>query len=219
MKNVILAKGSEREVSLTIDDYFNSGYFSLDQLFSFAYQINHIYDLKPQNIFEVGIGNGIVSSYFKNAGYRVVTNDINPKLYPDNSYPIEELSIHTSGHDLIVACEVLEHIEFVKFHVVLKQFSKSAQRLYLTLPSMRKRIGCSINYDLPFNIKGTINLNLFLKRKRNLSDSMHFWELFSSKKTSLKKVLLLLNDNYKFVSFGYYPLNPYHYYFICSNEG
>ncbi|MFC4292479.1 hypothetical protein ACFOWX_08640 [Sphingorhabdus arenilitoris] len=54
-------RGAERETSLGKDGYFSDHYFSVLMMATFGHQINDIYNLKPRNIVEIGIGNGLIT--------------------------------------------------------------------------------------------------------------------------------------------------------------
>lgn len=210
-------RGEEREKNLDLSEYYSDSYFSLQQLCSFAHQINDIYKLQPQSILEVGIGNGFTSTFLKRAGFRVTTADINPNLEPDICAPIESLKKHLYGKkfDLIVCCEVLEHIPFDNFEKTLSFFSELSPRLYLTLPSYRKVIGFSGWCRLPklgFKNKSWL---LELPTSRAL-DKEHFWEVGYSRETSLTEINKKLKHFYSSVVSARYQFNPYHRSFTCS---
>lgn len=211
----MLEKGEFREKNLKISDYFDQGYFSLEQLFSYAFQINHVYSLNPVDIFEIGIGNGIFSDYFRKAGYKIYTNDINLNLKPNYNYPITDLSKFVKNIDLIVCCEVLEHVDFSYFEKIIMEFSRAGKRLYLTLPNYKQSFGFDLRLRIPKFKNISLNFFVFIKRKKILNE--HFWELGTSKKNSKSSVLKILKKYYCSVETGYYPQHTYHQFFICSN--
>ena len=73
-------RGENFEKSLPKSDYFNEAYFDIRQLMAQTMQIKLIHEMKPESIIEIGIGNGLTSSFFKNSGLEIVTADINSNL-------------------------------------------------------------------------------------------------------------------------------------------
>jgi SAM-dependent methyltransferase len=210
-------KGYEREKKLSKDIYFSENYFSMHQLSSLIHQLNHIYKLKPSSVLEIGIGNGFVSSFLRKAGIDVFTVDINPNLSPDIVSPISELpsKLVEKKFDLVVCCEVLEHMPFEDFEKSIKIFKLYSENLFLTLPS----------YDAWFGISGFLKLpkylNLFqfgfkINKKKNLIESEHFWELGSCRETSRKNIKEILSSQYNYIEHGTFELNCYHEYYICN---
>jgi len=209
-----------RELNLDKSVYYSDGYFNLRQLCSFAHQIHDIYHLKPINILEIGIGNGFTSSFLRRAGFEVVTVDINPNLDPDICCPISEIESFLEGRffDLIVCCEVLEHLPFEEFEASIKIFRMLGKRLYLTLPNYNRVFGASIFFDLPLYRfpRFVINAHFDVHRKKLLDPERgHFWEVGSSKLTTKKKLNKRLKSFYNSVRIREYTLNPYHISFLC----
>lgn len=218
MKNLI--KGFDREKYLDRTEYFNEAYFSLPQLFSFSHQIHLIHSLNPKNILEIGIGNGFVSNFLKNAGYKVTTADINPALEPDIVAPILDLRNEIEeGFDLVVCCEVLEHMPFELFVESIRVISDIGDNCLITLPRYKRRWGFNGLLDLPnVPIRG-FNINFSIPfYKKKLQDSAHFWEVGYNKQTSREALLEHLKCNFDEVINGFFHLNPYHEYFVCKES-
>jgi hypothetical protein len=213
-------KGEEREKNLARDEYFNNGYFSLRTLVSFTHQLNHIKKINPKTMLEIGKGNGFVSTYLKLSGVKVTTVDINPNLSPDIVASILDLPdiLKKEKYDLVVCCEVLEHLEFAQFEnclFILRQYSSN---LYLTLPQYRKWFGFSGFMRIP-KIDKIFRLGFYLRTKKNLDNGhIHFWEIDYEEKCSRSKILENLKKYYQRITNGCYELNPYHEFFICKGE-
>lgn len=206
-----ILRGFERERNLKKEAYYSDGYFTMHQLCSFAHQINDIYKFNAKSILEVGIGNGFVSTYMKRAGFDVTTVDINYELEPDLCAPISELTSRLSGKkfDLVVCCEVLEHMPFSEFEDAIRVFRALGSKLYLTLPNHNIVIGFGGFIRIPYLGVKLSELMVEIPRKRIL-DKEHFWEINSSKETSKKNILKLLSNYYPNISVQRYSLNPYH---------
>lgn len=211
-----LDKGFLREKKLNRKEYFSDAYFSLPQLCSLSHQIHLIHSMKPKNILEIGIGNGFVSTFLKEAGFEVTTVDINPSLKPDIVAPINNLNNKIKDKfDLVVCCEVLEHMPFNLFNESLKVISTLGENCLITLPRYQRRWGFNGLLDLPkMNIKG-FNINFFIPfRKKSLQDTAHFWEIGSSQETSKSEIIRRIKIQYTTVHDGVFHLNPYHLFFI-----
>jgi len=210
-------QGKDREKSLPRNFYFSDGYFELAQLFSLSHQINEIHKLKPASILEIGIGNGFTSSFLRRAGYRVTTVDINPDLEPDICAPLDQVGsiIGDDRVDLVVCCEVLEHMPLQEFIPSLDHLAKFGKRLFLTLPNYKASIGIGGLLRIPKTGARPFDWTIDIPRRKKLA-AEHFWEVGSEDRSSLKAIASELNKKYASVEVKKLPLNPYHIAFICN---
>lgn len=208
-------RGMEREKNLASEAYFSDEYFATQQLFSFALQIKHIHSLKPSNILEIGPGNGFVSTFLRRAGYSVTTVDINPALKPDICAPLSDLPQYLEKQvDLVVCCEVLEHMPFSEFQTNLDILAGAGRRLFMTLPSVFLTVGLGVMLTAPKISGKMLDFNIKFPKKRNLENSPHFWEVGSSRECSQQCIENELRKRYSNVSSGRFNMNPYHIFFI-----
>ncbi|MDB9494337.1 methyltransferase domain-containing protein [Spirulina major CS-329] len=220
MKNKIdeLAfRGEDREKSLSKSVYFSDSYFSLRQLFSLAQQIHEIHSMKPQSILEVGIGNGFVSTFFRQAGYTITTADINPSLEPDICAPLDEIHNFLGGQtfNLVVCCEVLEHMPLERLENNIKYLKSLGQKLFLTLPNYKRTFGLYGFLRLPKNSAYPLRMSFNVDLPKQIG-SAHFWEVGSCHQSSRQEIINLLKEHYDYVDSGYMLMNPYHIYFKAS---
>lgn len=210
-------RGETREAQLPQSRYFSDEYFRLEQLCSFAHQISDIHRLAPSSIIEVGIGNGFVSSFLRQAGYRVVTADINADLKPDICVSIHGLvaALGARRFDLVVCCEVLEHLPFAQFVESVQILRTIGSRLYLTLPVYRKPYGFGGFLRLP-KFRRSLNFHLSAPWRPARLTPEHFWEVGSSPETTQRQILQVLRAHYRQVRTHAYPLNPAHRAFIAG---
>lgn len=211
-------KGQTRELDLDKRDYFGDSYFSMPQLCALSHQLNIIHKIKPNSVLEIGIGNGFTSTFLKRAGIEVCTVDINANLTPDIICPLNELPKHLINRrfDLVVCCEVLEHIPFEEFERSLEIFKLYSNNLFLTLPSYPTWFGLSGFVRMP-KINKLLSVGISVKRKKNMAKHIHFWELCSGRETSKSNIELLLSKQYRDIEHGVFHLNRYHEYYICKN--
>lgn len=213
----VSVRGEDRERSLARSEYFVDQYFSLPTLFSQAQQIHGIHAMRPKSILEIGPGNGLVSSFLKRSGIDVVTADINPALEPDICAPLSEIPTHLKGRrfDLVVSCEVLEHMPFDQFEDNVKTMKAIGDRLYMTLPNYRKSFGFGGLLRMPRTSARPFGFYVSIRQDRKLTDQ-HFWEIGYSSKCSLKNVVSILSRYYAQVRTERYALNAYHQAFMAQ---
>ncbi len=210
-------KGSERESQMARQEYFTDLYFSLPQLCSFAQQLNFIHSMRPTSAIEIGLGNGFVSSFLTRSGLPVVTADINPALKPDICAPLAEVRNHIEGpKDLVICCEVLEHMPLDEFDANLDYLRGLGNRLFLTLPNSKRSWGFAGFASLPKLGFKQIDLNMEVPYKRNLDNSPHFWEVGYTSDCTRKSIIKRLRTRYTTVKSGRFLLNPYHTWFTCE---
>lgn len=212
-----MSQGREREINCEKSVYQDDSYFDLVQLSSFIYQIKNVRDFSPQSVVEIGVGSGFTSSYLRSAGYDVTTVDINQNLNPDVCSDLANLPNikFEKSFDLVVCCQVLEHIPLDELESNLEILSKLGRNLYLTLPSYYSYFGLGGILRLPHIRK---DFGLYFKspfRTKNLNDGIHLWEVDSENKSNRKVIEKMLLQFFKKVSISKIPLNPYHIQFKC----
>jgi hypothetical protein len=96
-----------------------------------------------RTVLEVGPALGLVTSLLVNAGYHVTTLDRAPRsfAYPDVPHLKKDIcelrSDEIAGHDAILCCETLEHIEWEHVGSVLATLHESgAKHLIVSVPYM-----------------------------------------------------------------------------------
>lgn len=222
-----MENGQEREKNVSKSDYFSNGYFTQEQLFSLIEQLQHVklcldklnIDSDKIRILEIGKGNGFVSNFFKSMGLDVTTFDINENLEPDVVGDILKLSEYFEDNtfDLVICCEVLEHLPFEYLEKSLKQiFKVNSKMFFLTLPEFKSFSGLGILIRI-FNKRKFFTFNFGTKAKHKLA-KQHFWELDSSERSSKEEIKKLLKVFFNIINIGRFKLNPYHNFFILSKK-
>ncbi len=214
-------RGFQREQKLPKSIYFSDIYFDKHQLFSLSEQIHliHKYSKKFTNpsIIEIGKGNGFVSDFFKKAGYNFLTFDINANLEPDIEGNILEFSTTIeSKSDMVVACEVLEHLPFDMFESSLKEMSKATDKYaIITLPIYQKMFGFNLQLRVP-KIK-VFSSAFFIKYRRNKAlGSGHFWEIDFDKNSKRDNIEKIITKYFNIVEKGHFKTNPYHNFYVLQ---
>lgn len=213
----IATKGAERERNMSRESYFSDLYFSLPQLCSYAHQLNFIHSMRPESIIEVGVGNGFVSNFLSRSGLEVLTADINPALEPDICAPLSDLSgFVDEPKDLVVCCEVLEHMPLEELDANIGHLRKLGRRLFMTLPSSKRSWGVASQFSLPKLGFKQLDFTFRFPFRRQLEDGCHFWEVGYNPECSREAIVARLKQHYPSVRSGKFLLNPYHMWFACE---
>ena len=201
--------------------YFNKGYGTLERFIAYHEQSHLVATcLESGTVLEVGIGDGMVSHYLKKLGYSVTKCDIDENLKPDVVASVKELPFSDDSFDLIMACEILEHIPFEDFGEALDEICRVTKRnavislpyrstvfeLVLKLPFMRslfKKNFLDIVMRIPLRFGGFE------------TSGQHYWEIDSSE-FSLRKVREEVSKHFKIVTEERAALDPFHYYFVLE---
>lgn len=136
--------------------YAAEKYDTLERFISYHYQISSVLKLKPQSVLEIGIGNKLVSSYLQREGVSVTTVDFDKNLEPDIVADVRSMPIPDASYDLVMACQVLEHIPFDEFEKGLAEMRRVTRR-YAIVSLPRRSTYFEIVIKFPF-------IRTFLKR-------------------------------------------------------
>jgi len=212
-----LERGSKRESELEKDVYFSDHYFSMPQLCSFAHQLNYVHSMQPKSAIEIGLGNGFVSTFLNKSGVPTLTADINSNLEPDICAPLCEVkNFIEEPRDVVICCEVLEHMPLDDLEGNLDHLRNLGNRLFLTLPNSFKSWGIGGLGFIP-KIGGRLfDFNFNVPLKRPIADGPHFWEVGYNSQCSQRAIIRSLRGRYSSVRSGRFSLNPYHIWFICE---
>ena len=214
---------------------------SYKKLQSHLTQIYLALKTNPKKILEIGIGNKIVSSTLKNY-CDVVTADIDNSLKPDfildisNSQDFNQFN--DNSFDLIILCEVLEHVPYSNIDSIFKSLRRITKKYVLISVPNQKNI-----YELTLFKKGYDNkifapyfriLNLFIeiinrfgtvladiqynmkrKKRKFKFDGEHYWEL-GIENYSIEKFENQIQKYFKIIKQGRLRENFYHHFFLLK---
>lgn len=167
--------------------YLTLQYNSKARWLSFWYQISEALEAAPRSVLVVGKGSGIaenVISQFSNYKTEILTLDINYAVNSDVVGSIVHFPFKRDSFDVALCCQVLEHIPFEDFPLVMSELHKVAlKRVVLSLPHSRKHFKISCSF--PFGAEKTLILkNPFTKHA--CSSKQDQWEI--GRGVSLKQV-------------------------------
>jgi len=129
--------------------HYHKNYDKITRFISYYHQLKLVRDIEPKKILEIGIGNKTVSDYLKRHGFNVVTCDFDSKLKPDVIADVRKLPFKKSEFDLVLACEILEHIPYTDVRKALEEINKvTSKYAIISVPYSQIYFGCSITFPL-----------------------------------------------------------------------
>ena len=195
----------------------------------------------PKKILEIGIGDKIVCSTLKNY-CEVITADIDKSLKPDfvldisNSKDFNQFK--DDSVDLIIICEVLEHVPYHNLDSILESLRRITKKyLIISVPNQKNiykltlfRRGYDNKIFAPYirllnlfikviNRFGTVLANIHYNRmKKNRKykfDGAHYWELGIENYT-VEKFENKLQKYFQVIMQGRLRENFYHHFFFLK---
>lgn len=210
-------------VQVDSNKYDFTGYVTPERWMSYYEQIISILDLakkdkkRKMEILEIGIGNGLVANLLKFFNFNLTTFDIDPELKPTivGSLPIIKIP-RNKKFDLVVACEVLEHVQYKDAVKSLKRMAELAPLAVVSIP--HKDLSISILVKLWFfRIRG-IKLSIPSNFRTHIFNGEHYWELgtkdFSVEKfeNDLSKSGWKITNDFRVIAL------PWHHFYILQRK-
>jgi len=214
---------------------------SYKRLQSHLMQIYLALKTNPKKILEIGIGNKIVCSTLKNY-CEVITADIDKSLEPDFTLDISNSKdfdqFNDNSFDLIIICEVLEHVPYNNIDSILESLRRITKKyVIISVPNQRNIYKLTLfkrGYDnkifapyirlLNLFIKiinrfgivlANIHYNMMKKNRKFKFDGAHYWELGIENYT-LEKFENQLKKCFKVIMQGRLRENFYHHFFLLK---
>jgi 2-polyprenyl-3-methyl-5-hydroxy-6-metoxy-1,4-benzoquinol methylase len=117
--------------------YRRAAYDSKGHFISYWHRIDEILRQGPDNILEIGIGNGLLGKYLRDQGYRVTTLDHDPRLEPDIAASVLDLPLKDESFDVVACFEVLEHLPFEAVPQALSELRRVSRQSVLISPNSK----------------------------------------------------------------------------------
>ena len=202
--------------------YFDQSYLSARRWSSYAIQIREAMLAKPKKILEIGPGNNIVTENLKKLGYEVKTLDIDNRLGVDYIGSVTDkilLKELEGKFDLIIACEIFEHIKYSDFKEVLGLLKEVAPKMIVSLPhtELNSRF---IHFALKFPLikEFSFSTKIFYKKTKYEFNGEHYWEM-GTVGHSIKKISHdIVETGWQIKKRFFNPDNPYHYFLILEGK-
>jgi SAM-dependent methyltransferase len=194
--------------------YASGSYDSKHRLMSYWNQVQCVRSLNPERVLEIGVGNGFVARMLRSDGFDLRTVDLDPELRPDVSGRVQSLPFRPACFDVVVCCQVLEHIPWEDVPAAVTEIRRVARRgAVISLPDVTP----SMRLIVP--LPGIGEKQLILRRwwrRRPLNSTLpgqHYWEL-GMRHFPAERLRDLFHTS-GFVVSRHYRLfdNPYHHFF------
>lgn len=190
-------------------------YVTKARFMSFWYQINYIYKIKPKKILEIGAGNQIVKKIVEeNFNYKVL--DIDSELKPDIIGSVLDMPIKDNSFDLILCCQVLEHLPFEKFEESLKEISRVAKdKILISLPYAN--IYSYLQIKLPLLKKIYFSFTLPRLYEKHIFVKEHYWEI-GKRGYPMKRITKVMKKYFNILEINNPHENKYHVFFLLEKK-
>lgn len=209
--------------SIQVDTtHYKKNYDGLERFISYFHQIDLVMKRAPKTMLEIGIGNKTVADYLSKQGVNVTTCDFDKTLKPDIVADIRELPTDDKQFDVVMACEILEHIPFEDFETALKELKRTSKKhVIISIPY------CSSTFEWVMQIPiigallkkkrfhARIRMPLFYKKWK--FNGQHYWEM-GCKNYSLRRIRNILQKHFKIEEELSPVLNSYHYFFALRKN-
>lgn len=198
------------------ENYRVGKYAKLDRFVSYAVQVQLIVASEPQSVLEIGVGDGVVSEYFKrHSSIMYKTADFAADLHPDITADVRKLPIPKDSYDTVCAFEVLEHLPFSEFEIGIIELMRVAKKyVLLSLPHFNHPIKVSLKVPLLPEIKLLLQIP---HPKTHIFDGQHYWEI-GKRGYSARRIRSILSKHgsieREFVPFE----NPAHRFFVIKKK-
>jgi ubiquinone/menaquinone biosynthesis C-methylase UbiE len=193
--------------------YNFESYIKKDRFVSYYYQLKYVEQLNPESFLEIGGGVGILKKLMP-ANIKYFNADISKELNPDVIATVESLPFKNDEFNLVGCFQVLEHLPFEKFPLLLEELRRvSSKYVFISLPYANHRI--LFEMTLPKSQKITLNLVIPMFYKRHKFDGQHYWEI-GKRGHSQKSIKAIIENKFK-INTSFTPKeNSYHTFFLLE---
>lgn len=203
--------------------YYNKEYDGKRRFISYYVQTKLVSELEVEKILEVGIGNKTVSNYLKQHDYKVTTCDFEKGLDPDVVADIRKLPFRDDSFDLILACEILEHIPYSEVPSALNELARVSKKLVIiSIPYSTIYVNINFISNILKKVLNKDEKNVLLSLPcfflKFYPDGFHYWEM-GTKNFPKKNIDQLMNEKFDKIKEYREGLDPYHIYFVLKKKG
>jgi ubiquinone/menaquinone biosynthesis C-methylase UbiE len=225
-------------------DFYKKKVPDYKKLQSYIMQIHLALSTNSNKILEIGKGEGFVSSVLKRYCEQLITADFNEKLQPDILLDISQkngfLQFKDNSFDLVIICEVLEHVPFDLLDSIMKSLHRITQKYvvisipnqsnYLFIKLIQKGFERKIFYPYLLllkvfifitnkfnNLISNLHYKFVRKKKRFQFNGEHYWELGINSynkdlfQKTVRRYFIIEKENRLLQ-------NPYHHFFLLKKK-
>ena len=210
------------KIQVPKEHYNFEKYDDITRFISYFYQIDSVRKLKPNNVLEIGIGNKTVANYLKQNGIKIDTCDFDKNLKPDFVADIRDLPFDNNSYDVVIACEVLEHIPWKDVDKALSQLHRiSKKNVVISIPYSSEGFELLFVFPLIGKILKRSFLNLFFRIPYFFLEikfsGEHYWEM-GKKNYPIKKIRATFGKYFKIIKEVRPILTHHHHFFILEKK-
>lgn len=195
---------------------YGHGYDTKERLASYWHQVDEVLGFGPGNVIEIGTGSGFTCRALRAEGVSVHVVDIALDLCPDLMGSVRALPFGDGSVDVVVCCQVLEHLPFEDFGGAVGELWRVARKgVVISLPDRERYFRLSLAAFNRFR-------NYFWEVARNPSrrpyvlDPQHYWEIGQGD-VGKRDVLGVIREVTGVACRTYRVFeNPYHRFFILE---
>lgn len=205
----------EKQVDKSHYDF--SSYVNITRWCSYWHQVDEVMKVRPESLLIIGMGDSIVQRILEPYVPVIHTIDIDAELSPTYVGSVTDLSsICKRRYDVILCCQVLEHIPFDLFEQSISQLSHIClKKCIVSLPQKY----CSFRIGLHLSPLRKGRDFVFTYVNKNIShtfDGEHYWEI-GANRYALSRIREITNKYFKIERDYTVTENPYHHFFILPS--
>lgn len=181
---------------------------------SYWHQIEAVLSLRPKTVLEIGPANTVVGSVLREEGIRYKTADVAKDLAPDYLVDIRDMDLK-ERFDLVMACQVLEHLPYDDFDDALMSLAKHSKRyVMISLPHFGPFLRLHLSLWTLLDINRVIPLPL---PKKLSFDGQHYWEI-GRRGYPARRVRSDIQKHFRIIREFRVNENPFHHFFVLEKD-
>jgi SAM-dependent methyltransferase len=156
--------------------YSFADYVTQARFISFWHQVHEVVALRPRRVLEIGPGPGIVTRILRDQGIEVVTCDFVDDTDADVRASVTALPFGDGTFDVVLCCQVLEHIPFEESLRGLAEMRRvCTSGCVISLPQAGRYWAYTLH--VPFVGPFQFGLRPRIRRAPHVFDGQHHWEI------------------------------------------
>jgi 2-polyprenyl-3-methyl-5-hydroxy-6-metoxy-1,4-benzoquinol methylase len=197
--------------------YNFQAYTDLPRWTSYWHQIMETLALAPKTVLIIGVGDNIVGKVLSSQGIQVYTFDFDHDLHPDFEGDVANISplLGDRTFDVILCCQVLEHLPHDRFEDILQQLERHANHVIISLPYSAMKYKLEVKLPVIKTVKVNMYIHKFFKKFQ--FNGHHYWEIGTRGHTK-RSILKSMKKFFTIEKWYVAPLNPYHVFFVLRRK-